>query len=255
MIDLNVCLGPWPFAMKWDGSPETVSRHLADAGVTRAHASSIEAVLAPNPIDANEKLCQQVEPIDLLAPAIVVNPMLPAAHADLSRLLDRWPIRLIKLYPNYHRYHADHDRVVEIIQAAAQRNVRTAVVVRHIDDRNQPTLLPIPATPTDDVIRLAGKVQPTPLLMLNGVRNEAAAVLSRTGNVTADIAFVESGSSIGVMLKGTPHDRLVFGSNAPFFYPQAAAAKLANPDLTDDQRHAIAATNADALLQNSRPNA
>jgi hypothetical protein len=124
----------------------------------------------------------------------------------------------------------------------------TAVVIRVEDDRNQPRLLRAGSVAIDELVCLARKVAPLPVLALNATRNEAMGMLDRADNLFADIAFVESWSSVPNVLEKIEADRLVFGSNTPFFYPQAAGAKLANPELTEDQRRMIGRGNAEKLL-------
>jgi predicted TIM-barrel fold metal-dependent hydrolase len=248
MIDLNAALGRWPFAAGWGESVEALSAALVEAGIRRAYVSAVEAILGPDPLLETQELCQRILGHGVLFPVAVIDPGLRTALKDLSRLARNWPIRLVKLYPNFGGYAADEERTAELVRAAAGAGVLTAVVMRVEDERNQHPLLRVGPVPAEAVVRLAGKVAPLPVLALNGLRGEVATVIREAPNVMADIAFVESGASLPDLLEQVPAGRVVFGSHAPFFYPRAAAAKLASPELTAEQRWAVASGNAEAAL-------
>jgi predicted TIM-barrel fold metal-dependent hydrolase len=248
MIDLNAAVGRWPFAAGWGESVEALSAALAEAGIRRAYVSAVEAILGPDPLLETQKLCHRILGHGVLFPAAVINAGLRTALKDLSRLARDWPICLVKLYPNYGGYAADEERTAELVRAAASDGLLAAVVMRVEDERNQHPLLQVAPVPTEAVVGLAAKVAPLPVLALNGLRGEVARMLREAPNVMADIAFVESGASLPDLFERVPAGRLVFGSHAPFFYPQAAAAKLASPELTAEQRSAVASGNAEAAL-------
>lgn len=247
MIDLNAAAGCWPFSIGQALTPEQLSNLLRQLGVQQAHVSAVEAILAPDPVPATRRLADQIADDQLLCPAAVIDPTLPTALKDLSHLADNWPIKLVKLYPGFGDYPADDDRAVELVRAAAQKGMASAVVIRVEDDRNQRRLLQTRPVAVDELTSLAQKVLPLPLLILNATRPEIIKMLPDAANLMCDMAFYESWSSVPDLLEHVPLEQVVFGSNAPFFYPQAAAAKLANPELSQEQRRAVATDNAQAL--------
>ena len=249
MIDLNAAVGRWPFVAGWAGRADELATAMAEAGVTQAHVSAAEAVLAPDPLAPTQRLCELLAGHERLVPAGVVDPTLRTAEPDLRRLVSNWPVRLVKFYPGFGGYSAEDGRVAAMVQAAGAEGVLTAVVMRLEDDRNQHRVMRVEPVGADAVTSLAAKVVPLPLLVLNGLKGEVTGLARRAANLFFDIAFVESGASLPDLLQDVPAERLVFGSNAPLFYPQAAAAKLAHEEVSEAQRRAIAVGNIDGVLE------
>jgi predicted TIM-barrel fold metal-dependent hydrolase len=247
VIDVNAAVGRWPFAAGWAERADELAAAMADAGVRQAHVSAVEAVLAPDPLAATQRACDLLTGHERLIPAAVADPTLRTAEADLRRVVSNWPVRLVKLYPSFGGYSAEDDRVAGMVQTAGAEGVLTAVVMRLEDDRNQHRVMRADPVGVDAVTSLAAKVAPLPLLVLNGLKGEVADLTGRAENLLFDIAFVESGASLPDLLRDVPAERLVFGSNAPLFYPQAAAAKLAHAEVGEGQRRAIAVGNIEGI--------
>jgi len=249
VIDLNAAVGRWPFVAGWAERADELAAAMAEAGVTQAHVSAAEAVLAPDPLAATQRVCDSLAGHERLVPAGVADPTLRTAEADLRRVVSNWPVRLVKVYPGFGGYSAEDDRVAAMVQAAGAEGVLTAVVMRLEDDRNQHRVMRVEPVGADAVTSLAAKVAPLPLLVLNGLKGEVTGLARRAENLFFDIAFVESGASLPDLLQDVPAERLVFGSNAPLFYPQAAAAKLAGEEVGEAQRQAIAVGNIEGILE------
>lgn len=248
IIDVNVSFGHWPFALHLPNQLDRLARLLAEAGIDQAHVSAAEAVLAPDPLAAAEPLLDQLAGHPTLQPALVLDPTLPTAQQDLAEALGRWPVRLLKLYPGFGGYAADDEPVAALIRSAGQSRVVSAVVLRVEDERALHRLMRPPTVDLQAIVHLAAEVAPLPLLVLNALRDEVVELLSSTDNLLADIAFVESGDSLPDLLQRVPAERIVFGSHAGLFYPQAAAAKLGSADIGQQQRAAIASGNIQAAL-------
>ena len=248
MIDVNAAVGRWSFAASWAERADELAAAMAEASVAQAHVSAMEAVLAPDPLEATQRLCDSVAGHERLVPAAVADPTLRTAEADLRRLVSNWPVRLVKLYPSFGGYSAEDDRVAGMVRAAWAEGVLTAVMMRLEDDRNQHRVMRVDPVGVDGVTSLAAKVAPLPLLVLNALKGEVADLTKQAGNLLLDIAFVESGASLPDLLQNVSAERLVFGSNAPLFYPQAAAAKLAHDEVDEAQRQAIAVGNINGIL-------
>ncbi len=108
-------------------------------------------------------------------------------------------------------------------------------------------------SPTDPA-PLAGLVGRTPgarVLLLNALtilKGEKLAALLRAGDIVVDMAMLEGASGVANLLQKVPADRVLFGTHAPFFYPESAALKLQESPLADAQLRAIREGNARRLL-------
>ena len=89
------------------------------------------------------------------------------------------------------------------------------------------------------------------LVILNGMRSLRGPALTRlaaAGNVSFEIATLESVGGIAKLLKLVPLDRVLFGSHFPFFYFESAQLKLRESALNESQMQAITHRNAQRLL-------
>ena len=64
-----------------------------------------------------------------------------------------------------------------------------------------------------------------------------------------EISNIEYVSTLEHLLKGVPYSRVVLGTHAPLYYPQAGVAKIEDAPLPAGQLDAIRDNNARALLK------
>ncbi|HYF35108.1 MAG TPA: hypothetical protein VD994_07470, partial [Prosthecobacter sp.] len=106
------------------------------------------------------------------------------------------------------------------------------------DQRTQHPLVQVAPV---DFKPLAAALEKTPgarLMVLNA--NRAMSLTALQGlPVWLDIAMLEGVGGVENLLKDWPHDKVVFGSHAPFFYWESAKLKLQESHLTEAQLTAI----------------
>jgi predicted TIM-barrel fold metal-dependent hydrolase len=93
------------------------------------------------------------------------------------------------------------------------------------------------------------------LVLLNAlttVRGDALVQL-RTAGIHVDISMLEGIGGVAGLLDQLPLERVLFGSNAPFFYFEAALLKLKESALSEPQLRAIYHDSARALVAEPRP--
>jgi predicted TIM-barrel fold metal-dependent hydrolase len=246
-VDFTAFCGPFtrrPIGLE---APALWAR-LAPFGVDRVYAGRLEALWFENAHDAN-RLAESLPagPPDVV-PVPVIDPSLATWREELDRLAARGPLRVVRLYPNYHGYSLDD--VNPFLADLAQRGAVAQVVVRVDDDRRQHRLAQAPDVPPGSV-RDAAARHPSLKVLLSGALtlplNQLARDLPKSGNLWADTSQADGFEAVAGLLKTVWRDRLVFGSHAPLFIPEAAFARVVF-DLDDASAERVFSTNAAGLL-------
>lgn len=253
MIDVNVHLSRWPFRrLPLDETAKLVQR-LKSLGVTRAWAGSYDAILHREHSSVNARLAEEcaAQGGGLLEPVGSLQLGLPGWEEDLRRCHELHRMRIVRLTPNYHGYTLDAPAVGELLEQAARRKIVVQIVAKLEDERTQHPLVSVPPANLNPLKDWLAKLPEARVVLLNAlglVRGEALSTWAAAGNVWFETAMLEGVAGISGALKHLPADRLLVGSHAPFFAPEAATLKLKESDLGDALRRQIAEANAVTVL-------
>ena len=253
-MDVNVHLSHWPFRrLPLDETPALV-RKLRALGVTSAWAGSFDALLHRDISAVNARLaeaCAGAAAGGLLVPFGSVNPMLPDWEEDVRRCHEVHRMPGVRLYPNYHGYKLDAPQFSRLLRLATERRLVVQIAIAMEDQRVQhPTFHVAPV----DVAPLGAALEAVPsarVLLLNGLRGPRGGVLStlaKVDRVSFDIATLENVGGVEKVLEQLPADRLLYGSHAPFFYPEAAMLKMKESRLENDVARRVLSENAARML-------
>ena len=253
MIDVNVHLSHWPFRrLPLDETPRLVER-LQKLGMTKAWAGSYDGMLHRDPSSVNARLAAEcvANGQGLLEPVGTLHLGMSGWQEDLRRCHERHGMRVIRLYPSYHGYPLTAPEVGELLGQAAERKLVVQIAAKLEDERTQHPLVVVKAAELDG---LQGWLMQTPaarVVLLNAlglVRGEALSRWAMAGQVWFETAMLEGVAGISGVLKHVPAERLLLGSHAPFFVPEAAPLKLRESDLGETLRQQIAVENAQRVL-------
>jgi predicted TIM-barrel fold metal-dependent hydrolase len=244
IIDCSVGFGAWPFARFAEDTPASLDRLLDGAGIGRALVSSAEAILYEEPEECNRALERKLARYPRLVPVPVASPRVKSA----SGIVAKPDIKAVKLIPSYHCYSLGEERALALCAKIAERRIPVLVQMRVEDERSHYELLKVPGVPVEDIVGLAGKLPGLTIVALCPYYAEAGR-LAALPNVYVDIAFVENLDTLGRLCAKVPAAKVLFGSHAPWLYPQAAAAKLALGSIGKAERTAIGSGNAARLFR------
>lgn len=242
LIDCNAHLGTHP---NRDLAPLTVER-LQKLGITEAWVAPWEALLHRDLTAVNARHVARCS--GPLRPVGVVHPGLPDWQDDLRRCTDEHGLKIIRLYPGYHGYRIDDERLVRLIELATARQVRMQIVAQLEDMRTQNPLLQIAPVDFKPLSAVLKQIPEARLMILNANATMAQTSLRGVPNVWLDIAMIEGVAGVENLLRQWPHDRLVFGTHGSFFYPESSLLKLQESELTEAQLKAVRVSNAQAWV-------
>ena len=123
--------------------------------------------------------------------------------------------------------------------------------VLHDDSSDLGRLQDVDVKPVLDVLPDFPQV---PIVLLNGLSNASAEVhsqLASAGNVFFDVATLEGLAGLERQVRMIPAERILYGSHAPFFTPEAAKLKLQEFELPVPIIEQIERGNAAKLLANA----
>lgn len=267
MFDVNCGCGVWPFRPTPPADAASLEAMLRAEGITRACAYPLEACLWPDPQEANELRLAQLAQSSFWVPSAVLNPMLPACMKGYKRCREEWRVPLVRLFPNYHFYDLDDPAVDALAEQAAADGV---VIGIHGRVEGYAIRTPIGRAkpfPTEQVGALAerhpglrvvafgvGKMWEQPYFVSREAleRVEAQAEFddppSLPENLWIELSFFESECSFATAVKLFSARRVLFGTNAPMFYPRSNVLKIKNSDAPQSAKRAALFENAARLL-------
>lgn len=257
-VDTNTYLGQWPFRDLPDADAEALLAKFSHYGVQQAWTGSFDGLFHKDIAGVNARLVDAcgIHDNGILLPFGTVNPNLPQWETDLRRCAEDHGMRGIRLHPTYHGYTLDDPRFKSLLELAAAHRLVVQLVITMEDERMMHPLARVDhvdVAPLAEVIRAVPGVRLVLLNAFRAVRGPAIDSLVATERVWFDIAWLEGIEGITKIAGQIPHERLVFGSYAPFFYFESSSLKLRESELTDGQLEAIQGGNAKQLITFTSP--
>ncbi len=254
MIDVNVSLSRYPFRRLPCDEPEALVTRLRGLGVTEAWAGSFDALLHRDVAAVNARTAETCRRFGdgLLRPFGAVDPTLPDWREELRRCHELHAMPGVRLHPAYHGYGLDAPAFADLLDEAGRRGLVVQIAIRMEDERTlHPLLKGLPRTDPAPLIPLLARPSQPKVVLLNALRTVSGEPLRRllaAGEVWVDIGMLEGLEGVKRLVAQVGFDRLLLGSHAPFFVPEAAHLQLRESALPAAQAEAIARGNARRIL-------
>lgn len=229
-------------------------RKLRHLGVTSAWCGSFDALLHRDIGAVNARLfeaCGDPAHRGVLAPFGTVNPNYPDWEEELRRCHEVFRMPGIRLYPNYHGYKLDAPPFARLLQLAGERRLIVQIAVAMEDERVQHPMMrvpPVDVAPLVDVLKVVPAARVLLLNALRGPRGGALSALRKVDQVSFDIATLENVGGVATVIEQVSAERLLYGSHAPFFYPESAVLKIKESALGPETASKVLSGNAARML-------
>jgi predicted TIM-barrel fold metal-dependent hydrolase len=276
IVDADAYVGRfWPGHELADGQPESVRASLASMGVGAAFVALMEAPWYRDQQVGNDLLARLVEPHrDYFVPLACIDPSAAYASEDLNRCVAALSMAGVRLFPTYHHYCLDDVRVVELARELGLRGLPAFVTLMMEEDRfahpavrekllaggppgdaaprTEAEAIYMPSglgeEPLPPLIELIAQAPDTTFVISMAQVEHAHALLNVSGlcdnRVFFDIGRMDK-PTLGLDQLVAAHgaEQLVFGSHAPFHYPQGSVLNLAYRSFSADVSRAILSDN------------
>jgi hypothetical protein len=260
IVDFCAYLGDWPAYELPYRTADGLLALMDRCGIGAACVSLAGGMFRFDAREANHRLAQSVEGHrDRLWPVGTLDPTVPTWREDLRDGLESLDLAGIRLHPTYHEYALDLPEVQEVAHRLAAAG-RPLFVALHVDEeRFQHPAMRIPNVPLDAMERFIRQMPPA-TLVLNNLKVEHAMPLLAASlpldHVYLDINAMDMPfDGLRSLVQAHGPGRLVFGSQMPFLYPEAALMVAEHSGLPAGDVDAILERNwqADPVLARLAP--
>lgn len=254
IIDCNANLGDWSFRRMTYNTPEELIERLARVNIDQAWVTSLDAVMLKDVSAANAPLAEAVADHDALTPVGTVNPEWPAWEGDVAECAELG-FAGVRVNPNYQGWLLTDPVLDDLLAAAADLGLFMEITVRMTDERHHHPLVMVPPVAPGGILEACGDHPDATIVIvnaknaeINGVSRDAAGPLPP--NLFFEMSHVESVGGVREIADAIGIEHLLFGTHAPYFYPESATLKVFEEcDFSDEELQALTHGNAEALLQ------
>ena len=254
IIDVNACVGHYPFRQLRGNTIEAMIGLMDSNGIDRAVVSSLHAVFYRDAHRGNAELNEETKRHrSRFIPVATVNPKYVGWERDMSEAVERWKMRVISLVPDYHGYALNDDHGRAALARIAELGVPVLLMQRFEDRRQRHHWDRAEEMPVAALLD-AARAHPTlKFLLVNWLGLDGAGLLEAglKGRCLIDFAraaMVYRREALRLM-DTIGFESLAFGSHMPFDYVGPSLVKLASlQKLRPADYEAIAWRNAAKFL-------
>lgn len=244
IVDWCAYVGEWPtYELRYRDAAGLI--HLMDrCGVDAACVSLAGGVFRYDAREANERLSHEIAGYrDRLWPIGTVNPTVETWREDVDDGLERLGLAGFRIHPSHHRYALDAPEVQALAAYLARVGCPLFIALYVDEERLQHPAIRVPDVAVADVAALIART-PQTTFVLNALKTAHAIELYRAGvdlsRVYMDVdAMDQDFEGLRRLVEQFGAGQLVYGSQMPFLYPEAAQWVVAYAGLAEASVEAI----------------
>lgn len=245
ILDANANIGETVLKdFEFEPTIEALDSAMEDAGIDEAVVAPLKPAAAD--FDAvNAGLAARIGGIDRFHGIARIDPLADRSIDNVERALDEYGLNGIKLHPWEEQYSIKHPSVAPVISVARDRdvpvwihagypNVSHALSVRDVAQRFPGTRF---------VVTHSGQLD------ISGRSSSDALLLAtETNNTYFELSGVYRRDLIEDLVETIGTDRVLFGTNAPYFHPTVEKSRITGSNLSSEDQKALLGQSAARLL-------
>lgn len=174
-----------------------------------------------------------------------IDPLNAESVSNAETALDAYGLNGIKLHPWEERYRITHSSVAPVVEVANERDVPVWIHAGYPNVSHALSVREV-AKAFPDVPFV---VTHTGQLDISGRSGTDANLLAQeTENTYFELSGVYRRDLIEELVDMLGPERVLFGSNAPYFHPQVEKTRVTGAELTDDEKETILGTAIEDLF-------
>lgn len=254
MKTYDVCgfIGNWPFRKLYKNTMDDLLEVHRKDDVAGGLVGCLESVFYNDPYESDTDAAGIVNAHPGYRFAMSANPLLPGAVDDLAKGKDELNAAAVRLYPSYHGYSPDDEKIVTFCKEAGKAGLRVIVTSRMEDERID-YLLYQKVQPALKVIELAKKCPETKFLISGAYNTEITKIaeeVNRTPNVWVDTAcFKHVLFTYDVLFETVNPDKVIFGAGFPLYTFKCQQLNLATCRCKKDILEKVAYGNYETFMK------
>lgn len=231
--------------------PEALLERLGRVGIERAWVTLLDAVLMQDVAPANRWLAELVAGHEALTPVGSVNPTCPAWERDVAECAELG-FRGVRVNPNYQGWEPAGGELRALLSAAGELGLFVEIAVRMTDERHHHPLMMVPPTSLAGLASVAADHPEAPIIVANAKQGDLGVLgpgAQLPTNLYFELSHFESVGGVQQTAEALGVGRILFGTHAPYFYPESAHLKVFREcAFAEDDLAAIVHGNAEGLL-------
>jgi len=244
IVDFCAYVGDWPTYELPYRTADGLLSLMDRCGIGAACVSLAGGMFSFDSREANERLVRAIEGYrDRLWPIGTLDPTIPTWREDLADGLERLGLAGFRLHPTYHDYTLDAPEVLDLAVLLADTGHPLFVALHVDEERFQHPAIRVPQVPIAGILSLIRQA-PATTIVLNTLKVEHALSLLEA-ELPLDRVYLDINQmdipfdGLQVLVKTSGADHLVFGSQMPFLYPEAALMVVEHSGLSEAEIEAI----------------
>lgn len=231
--------------------PEALLERLGRVGIEHAWVTLLDAVLMQDVAPANRWLAELVAGHEALTPVGSVNPTWPAWERDVAECAELG-FRGVCVNPNYQGWEPAGGELRALLSAAGELGLFVEIAVRMTDERHHHPLMMVPPTSLVGLASVAADYPEASIIVVNAKQGDLGGLgpsAQLPANLYFELSHFESVGGVQQTAEALGVERILFGTHAPYFYPESAHLKVFREcAFAEDDLAAIAHGNAEGLL-------
>jgi uncharacterized protein len=236
IIDVNACLGHYPFRRVRPHTAETMLALMDRHGIGRAVVSSLHAAFYRDAHRGNEELFAETRAHgSRFIPIATINPAYAGWERDFTEAVERWQAKAVALVPEHHGYRLDDQRGRSALARISERRL-PVVLMQRFEDRRQRHRWDQAEDLQVEAAVEAARVHPElKFLLVNwaGLDGRRLVEAGLKGRCLIDFARLQVvyRSDVPKLIDALGVEAIAFGSHLPFDYISPSLVKLDNIQL------------------------
>lgn len=254
-IDINNHVGQWPYKKLIYDDCKTLTERMDRFGIDVSIITSLNGIHYKNTQSANRDVFRDWNSSGIfkerLIPYGVINPTYAGWQYDLRQCLEEFDMKGIAVYPKYHDYTIQDERLIELTEMMEEYGLPVALTLRMVDHRERSWMDIDREWALIDVMPLIRAVPHAKFLIWNVANStrldEKDLNLVRKGDIMMDTSG-RATNHLGTLIQEFGVDKFAYGSHAPILDYATGRLRIEFLDADEQVKNQLRYANAQAML-------